>query len=123
MAMGKQIGEFSYTATSVTVDADDNTTIVNYEGEATGLGTVLSTCVFQGADQEGNGGAFQADATAYLEDGSIAVAQSHGAFAKSGHHQWTVKAINLISDGNVVLGEGVVDLASRTFKGTMFEWD
>jgi hypothetical protein len=68
VASGKQIGEFSFKAITITNSpgpAGSLLTQVNWEGPATGFGTVFSTVTYVG----GKSGTFSECAIAYLDNG------------------------------------------------------
>jgi hypothetical protein len=46
-----------------------------------------------------------------------------GVFSESGTNTWRVRAMVIVSDGAVLLSEGEVSLAERTYKGKMYAWE
>lgn len=92
---------------------------VNFEGTATGFGTVAITASFVG----GKTGTLSANGVAYLENGDLLTGAAAGTFESNGVHRWKTTAIWHISDGSALLNEGEIDLASRTWKGENFEWN
>jgi hypothetical protein len=126
MSVGRQIGEFSYQATSVTVSeradgAREHT--INWEGTAAGYGTVVATMVVHLASAAATGGRFTWKAHAYLDSGAEADGVSDGFWNRCGKHQWRIRGINHVSDGAVLLSDGVIDLATRSVKGTLYAWE
>jgi hypothetical protein len=69
-------------------------TYVNYEGEATGFGTVFGTMSFPLPES--------------------------GATSGTCARKISIPALQ-ISDGRVISSQGVLDLAARTFNGEIFE--
>ncbi len=122
MAKGKSLGEFSHKSTSVTLlpgPAGSTISQVNFEGTATGFGTVAITPSFVG----GKAGTFSANGAAYLENGDLLTGSTTGTFESTGVHRWKTSSIWQISDGTALLSEGEIDLASRAWKGENFEWN
>ena len=39
-----------------------------------------------------------------------------------GEQKWRVRGINMASNGQVLLSDGTLDLATRSFAGTISEW-
>ena len=48
---------------------------------------------------------------------------SSGVFSESGTNTWRVRSMSIVSDGTVLLSEGEVSLAERTYKGKMYAWE
>src|SRR5262249_27701430 len=120
MAKGKLIGEFSSKSTSVTVaPGPAGSTLVqgNFEGPATGFGTVLGTATFVG----GKSGTCSWCGVAYLDNGEELSGTGGGTYESSGKHHWRVQLIIQISDGSSVICEGDLDLATRSWTGKTFE--
>lgn len=123
MAKGKSLGEFSFASTGVTVlpgPAGGPVLQVNYEGTATGFGTVAITASFTGI----NSGTFRADGVSFQERGDVLSGDTtNGRFDNAGVNRWRTSSIWHISDGGVLLSEGEIDLAERSWKGENFEWN
>ena len=125
MSIGKELGACSYTATSMTLieNADGSRTHqINYEGTAAGYGTVLATMRVH-VPPNATFGRGDWSAAAYLESGGQATGRAEIVWSELGRHQWRIRGFNLVSDGAVILSDGVIDLATRTFKGTLYAWD
>jgi hypothetical protein len=126
MSVGRQIGEFSYEATSVTVSerADGSREhAINFQGTAAGYGAVVATMRVHIPSPSAKGGRVRWTAHAYLENGNEAEADGDGTWTALGGHRWRVRSINGVSDGGVLLGDGVLELATRSFKGKLYAWD
>jgi len=122
MAKGKSLGEFSHKSTSATYlpgPAGSVLTQVNFEGTATGFGTVGCTATFVGA----NAGTFGFNGAAYLDNGDLLTGSGTGRFESNGANRWKTSVVIQVSDGSALLSEGEIDLASRTWKGENFEWN
>jgi hypothetical protein len=118
---GKAIGEFSFKlvatrnspgpAGSVLIEA-------SWEGTGTGFGAVFATTTYVGGPK---GGTFSTSGVAYLEDGNALTSAGQGTYESIGKHRWRTESFFQISDGRRLRGEGEIDLASRSWKGTIFE--
>jgi hypothetical protein len=118
---GKAIGEFSLKAITATYSpgpAGGVLNQVNWEGTATGFGAVFGTATFAGGPK---GGTFSWCAGAFLDNGDAVTAVGSGTYESAGKHRWRTKGYVDISDGQRHASEGEIDLASRTWKGTLFE--
>jgi hypothetical protein len=56
-----------------------------------------------------------------LENGDGLSGIGQGTYESTGKHQWRTESFMQISDGRSVRGEGQINLASRSWKGTLFE--
>ncbi len=121
MASGKAIGEFSFKVVAITNSPGPAGSVlsqVNWEGTATGFGAVFATATYVGGPKNGT---FSECGTAYLENGDGLSGIGQGTYESSGKHQWRTESFMQISDGRRVRGEGEINLASRSWKGTLFE--
>lgn len=124
MPIGKEVGSFTSTATSITKGnngAGDHTFVLNVEGEVSGgwSGAVLGTINVTSADL--TIGHYEASFAAYLADGTSVSGQGGGTLGPAGAHKWQLNGVALLSDGSRVATEGHMELASRTYNGKMFE--
>lgn len=122
MAKGKSLGEFSHTSTSATLlpgPAGSTIVQVNYEGVATGFGTVALTVAFVGAKS----GTLSGLGAAWLDNGDNITGSATGTFESVGVNRWSTSSIWRLSDGSALLSEGEIDLASRSWKGQNYEWN
>ncbi|MDJ0853288.1 MAG: hypothetical protein QNK04_33395 [Myxococcota bacterium] len=122
MALGKEIGEFSFQITSTHYSGEEGTVQVNVDGTATGFGTVLGTMTFRVEAPAAKNGALSFRGQGFLENGENVAGAGEGAFEEIGHHQWRTRMIVRTSDGQVFASDGLVDLASRSLKGKNLEW-
>ena len=121
MAKGKAVGEFSFkmgTLTSIPGPAGSVLNQVTWEGTATGYGTVFTTLTFVGGPKSGT---FSECGTAFLENGDGLNGIGQGTYESTGKNRWRTAGFMQISDGRRHASEGEIDLASRSFKGTLFE--
>jgi hypothetical protein len=118
---GKAIGEFSMKAITSTYSPGPAGSLlnqVNWEGTATGFGTVFGTATYSGGPK---GGSFDWHAEAFLDNGDVMTGGGPGTFESVGKHRWRTKGYMDLSDGRRIMGEGEIDLASRSWKGTIHE--
>jgi len=121
MASGKPIGEFSMKMVTVTLEAGPAASIlnqVNFEGTATGFGAIYETATFVGGAKDGS---FTLVGVAYLDNGDSIGATGRGTYESKGRHRWATASTVELSDGRRISGVGEIDLASRTWKGTISE--
>ena len=122
MALGKQAGEFSLKATTLTFtpgSAGSTLVQVNYEGTATGFGAVLGTATYISAGMKS--GTWSWCAAAYLDNGDSVTGNGQGTIESTGRHKWHTLGSIQISDGRIVGVDGEVDLATRTWSGKLAE--
>jgi len=124
MAFGKEVASFSMQSTSMTKGTDsagNHTFVMNMEGTVSGAwsGTVLLTMVATTADFKT--GTYTADNAAYLDDGSVVTGTGAGVFGAMGGHAWQVNGTGVLTDGGCFAAEAVLDLASRSYNGKIFE--
>ena len=127
MALGDPIGEFEFTSRGVTVSEPSSSgggsLKVDYEGPATGYGFVASTMTFTVPEAGAKSGTVTANNVAWLENGDSMGGTVSGVFESSGTNSWRVRGMVIVSDGTVLLSEGEVSLADRTYKGKMYAWE
>ncbi|MCZ6870921.1 MAG: hypothetical protein O7G84_15570 [Gammaproteobacteria bacterium] len=120
------IGEFTLNQTSNTFDiasGGGGTATINYEGTATDLGTVQGTlrCVF--TEPGAAAGTCSWRGASFVDGGEVVGATGEGVWQKvDGQHKWRVYGVNLLSDGRILASEGEIDLATRSYNGTISEW-
>ncbi|MGA7869897.1 MAG: hypothetical protein WCA22_03270 [Candidatus Binatus sp.] len=121
MASGKAIGEFSLKMITIghaAGPAGSILTQVNFEGTATGFGAVYETATFIGGGKDGS---FSIVGQAFLDNGDVIGGVGQGTYESKGKHRWTTANTMELSDGRRIGGSGEIDLASRTWKGTISE--
>ena len=127
MALSDPIGEFSYTSRGLTVSEPSSSgggsLQVDYEGTATGYGFVASTMTFNVKEAGAKSGTISANNVAWLENGESMSAVGTGVFDSSGVNTWRVRSLVTVSDGKMILSDGEVSLAERTYKGKMYAWE
>jgi hypothetical protein len=121
MAAGKKIGEYSLKMITMTLSPGPAGSVlnhVNWEGTATGFGAVFGTATFVGGPKDGT---FSWCSTSFLENGDGLTAMGQGTYESTGKNKWHTETHLEISDGRRTSSEGEIDLASRSWKGTIFE--
>jgi len=121
MATGKALGEFSLKAITATYSpgpAGGVLSQVNWEGTATGFGTVFGTATFGGGPK---GGSYSLCTEAFMDNGDIMTGIGQGTFETVGKHRWRTEGFMQLSDGRRIAGEGEIDLAARSWKGKISE--
>jgi hypothetical protein len=83
-----------------------------------GFGAVFATATYVGGPKNGT---FSECGTAYLDNGDGLSGIGQGTYESKGKHQWRTESFMQISDGRRVRGEGEINLASRSWKGQLFE--
>ena len=126
MGIGPVIGEINYSVTSSTFERQPNGGVrvaVNLEGTATGYGTVTGTLSLISAAPGAIAGPLSWVGAGFQPSGEVIGATGEGYWRKvDGKQQWRVRGINLTSTGTVLLAEATLDLASRSYQGTLAEW-
>jgi hypothetical protein len=124
--MADSLGEFAFNQTAIAyVKNDDGVVVayVNYEGTATGFGTVQGTLAFPLPEGGATSGTVSWTGQAFPPDRPWNTASGDGTYEQvEGKYAWQISlpAIEL-SDGNRIRSEGEVDLEARTFSGQIFE--
>jgi|SRR5713101_5231446 len=123
MALGKQLGEFSFKATSFTFTPGPGnlvTVAINCEGTAASFGAVLGTMTAVGAGQKS--GTWSWCGVSYPETGDSVTGNGQGTFEGVGTNKWRTRGFVHISDGRTLAAEGEMELASRSWSGKLYEW-
>src|ERR1022692_5277959 len=118
---GKKIGEYSLKMIIMTQTPGPAGSVlnqVNWEGTATGFGALFGTATFVGGNKDGT---FSWCSPSFPENGDGLTAIGHGTYESTGKNRWSTKGIVDISDGSRQSSEGEIDLAKRSWKGTIFE--
>jgi hypothetical protein len=127
MALGKQVGDFSLKATSVTVSPGPGTTLttqVNFEGPAkgdAGTGVLIGTLTIVG-EPGAKSGTWSWCGVMALNTGGSFGSQGQGHWEESGSHRWRYRGTNTTSDGRKSAVEAEGNLAERAVTGTFYEW-
>jgi hypothetical protein len=124
MASGDAIGEFSFQATGVTLTpaGAGGTNQINYEGTASGYGTVIGTLTLEVPEAGAKSGPCSWIGQGFLENGDVVVGRAFGFWEESGQHTWRIRSTNQVSDGTMFASDGEVKLDGRTYTGTIIDW-
>jgi hypothetical protein len=127
MAVGKQLAEFSFKSTSVTYTAmgTGGTAQANMEGSAKGeglTGAALGTLTAVSDAPGAKSGTCTWTGASYLDSGEELSSRAAGTWESIGTHKWRIRAVTYFSDGRTMAADGKLDLASRSFAGTLNEW-
>ena len=119
MALGKEIGEFSWKATSVI--RGETSAQWNFQGAGLEGNTVQATVTFTGgADAER--GAVSWRGVHFAKDGRRLHIVGEGIWTTVGPHKWRVRVLNSRSDGLIALLDAELDLATMSLQGKTYEW-
>ena len=121
MAIGKEIGQFSFNATSTTYPEEGGRVQINCDGTADNFGTVVGTMTFRG-EPGAKSGPLSWRGQGFLDNGETVAGTGEGSWEEMGKHQWRTRLIVSTSDGQCFASDGHLDLATRTLKGKMLEW-
>ncbi len=127
MGIVKEVGEFSLESRGVTVSEPNcsggGTVTVDYQGTATGYGVIASTVAFTVKEAGAKEGTTTANTVAWMENGDSVASSGGGVFTTTGLQTWRVRATSFVSDGTVLITDGEVSLAERTYKGKIYLWE
>ena len=121
MGFGKEIGDYSLTSKGMTL-IDESVFTENWEGTANIDGAAATVIASLEANGDETGGEFELRVSAFVADGTVLRSRTHGTYEPSGGLKWRTRTIDHLSDGRTTAGEGEVDLATRSWKGKIFEW-
>lgn len=122
MATGKQAGEFSLKATTLTFTPSPGRSVLaqgNFEGTSAAFGTILRTATFVSAGAKS--GTYSECAAALLETGESLTGNGQGTFESIGRHKWRLQELIHIPDGRSFTVESEMDFATRSGTGQLFE--
>lgn len=125
--MADPVGEFAHRHIGNSYTARDGGGLVctsNWEGVATGFGTVFGSLIFDVADGAA-GGSCRWIGQSFPEDSAFLNADGTGTWEQvEGAHSWTISMPAIaLSSGDRLRCEGSVDLVTRTFVGKMYTVD
>jgi len=120
MALGKQVGEFSFKQTSITVG--ETSSQLNFHGTAAGFGTVQGTLTVRTDEPGTPRGTCSWRGVGFMEDGKWVSGAGEGTWETGGTHKWRIRQYHSISDGRTVLSDGELELATLSYQGKLYEW-
>ena len=124
--MADAIGEFALNQTGNAYGKNDEGVVVayvNYDGTASGFGTVMGTLAFPLPDSGATSGACSWTGQGFPPGSPWTTSSGEGTWEQvEGRYAWkiSIPAIE-ISDGRAIRSEGELDLEARTFNGVMFD--
>ena len=123
--MAEPTGEFSFNQTgNAYVKGDDGVVVayVNYDGTATGFGTVIGTLAFPLPKGGATSGTCSWAGQGFPPDRAWVTGSGEGTWEQvKGRYAWKIRIpVIEISDGSRLRSEGEIDLEARTFKGKNF---
>ena len=121
MALGKELGSYEFKSTGTRYSEDGSGAASDFDGTATGFGTVLGTLIVRG-EPGATGGTASWRGQSFLDNGERSVAMGEGTWEDCGTNQWRVRLIVNTSDGQTFATDGVLDLASRSLNGKLLDW-
>ena len=127
MALSDPIGEFEFTSRGSSISnptgSGGGSITVDYQGTATGYGTVASSMTFTIQEAGAKSGTVSANNLAWLDNGDSMTGVARGVFNSSGTNTWRVRSMVVVSDGTVLLSEGEISLAEQSYKGKLYAWE
>ena len=124
--MADAIGEFALNHIGNAYRKNDDGVVVayaNYDGTASGFGTVMGTLSFPLPESGANSGTCSWTGQGFPPDSPWTTSSGEGTWEQiEGRYAWkiSIPAIE-ISDGRAIRSEGELDLEARTFNGQMFD--
>jgi hypothetical protein len=124
--MADSIGEFALNQTgNVYAKNDDGVVVayVNYEGTATGYGTVMGTMSFPLPEGGATSGTCSWAAQGFPPDSAWTTSSGDGTWEQiEGRYAWKISLpVIEISNGTRIRTQGELDLEAKTLTGQMFE--
>jgi hypothetical protein len=117
-----RLGQYSFKSNSSRV-CDDGKLEINWEGTATGFGVVISTMTVMVGD--GKSGHYDQYGVSYRDDGTVTTSSNEsGEYKSIGTHKWaTTGVLKIKADGRelIVIEEGTMELATKTWNGNVYE--
>ena len=124
--MADAIGEFTLKHIGNAYRKNDDGVVVayaNYDGTASGFGTVMGTLSFPLPESGANSGTCSWTGQGFPPDSPWTTSSGEGTWEQiEGRYAWkiSIPAIE-ISDGRAIRSEGELNLEARTFNGVMFD--
>jgi hypothetical protein len=126
MAIGPVSGEINYSVTSSTFERQSGggvRVLVNVEGRASGYGPVTGTLSIISAAPGATAGPVSWVGAAFQESGEVIGATAEGYWRKvDGKQQWRIRGITQTTAGTLLVTDAILDLATRSYQGTLAEW-
>lgn len=128
MPLGKSVGEFSLESTSITYQKETHgrqLISINMEGNLTGGDESRAVLGTLELDQklEDKDGTYTWFGREFTIDGEARSARGAGFYRYSGSNHWELRGYIVFLDGTNVAIEAEMHLASRSLKGTLYDWN
>ena len=95
----------------------------NLEVTASGFGQINGTMTLLTPGPGATGGKVKFTGAAFMDSGEVIGVTGEGCWEQlDGEQKWRMRGINMTSNGSVILSDGTLDLATRSYNGTMNEW-
>lgn len=94
---------------------------INFEGSAIGFGPVFGTMNAVSAGQKS--GTWDWCGAIFPSEGDGIIGRATGTFTSIGSNRWSTRGPMSISDGRTVVLDGIFDLATRTWNGSILGTD
>jgi hypothetical protein len=124
MPTAKEIAAFDMQRTSIKVMPEPGggrSFELNLEGKVTGAWTGTALCTMSVKSDDFKTGTYSITVAGYLDSGGTVTAIGSGTLKALGGHKWLLRGNDITSDGHSTSTEGELDLASRSYKGKVFE--
>lgn len=122
--VGEKIADFSASITSVTYEK--HRTIVNMESDGTigEFGTVQATAtLMHPTSTNPPTGVYNLRGASFRADGSVVPFSGRGTWKSLGDLRWRLRSIGLAADGVQSMSVGILELKSRSMKGSVYALD
>lgn len=124
MATLNKLSEYTLKAVTMTLTpgaAGSVIVSINFEGSATGFGPVFGTMNAVSAGQKS--GTWDWCGATFPSEGDGIIGRAAGTFSSIGTNRWSTRGPMSISDGRTVVLDGIVDLTTRTWNGSILGTD
>ena len=126
MPIGEVSGEFNNSVISSTFERQDgggSQVVINIEGTGSVFGQTSGTLTIRVPASGVTAGPGSFTGAAFQDTGEVVGLTGEGCWEQlDGEQKWRVRGINMASNGQVLLSDGTLDLAARSFNGTITEW-
>mgnify|MGYP000279348710 CR=1 FL=1 len=127
MPLGQSVGEFSLESTSVTYNKathESQLISINMEGSLTGAdeSRVVMGTLELSQKLESDDGSYTWFGREFTIEGEARSVSGAGFFRYSGGNHWQLRGYITVLGGNSVAMEAEIHLATRSLKGTLYEW-
>ena len=126
MPIGETSGEFNNTITSSTferLDGGGSRVTINFEGTGSAFAQVNGTLTLLAPNPGAAAGLCSFTGAGFADAGEVIGLNGEGCWEQvAGEQKWRIRGLNVASTGQVLLSDGTLDLATRSFNGTLADW-